>query len=50
MTLCIWETRTLHSARSGHASTAERGSRSDVLVSQPPEKPWTVFELVRTSM
>jgi hypothetical protein len=50
MTLCIWETRTLHSARSGHASTAERESWSDELVSQPPEKPWTLFELERSSI
>ena len=44
MTLCIWKTRTLHSARSGHASTAERESWSHVLVSAPPEKPRTLFE------
>ena len=44
MTLCIWKTRTLHSARSGHASTAERESWRYVLVSAPPEKPRTLFE------
>ena len=50
MSLCIWETRTLHSACSGHASTAERESWSDVLVSWSPKKPWALFELESSSI
>jgi hypothetical protein len=47
ITWCIWESRTFHSARSGHASMAERASWRDVSL---PEMSQTVLEHWRGSI